>query len=103
MSHCAKCHRDVTAGALYCAACGAAIVPDQVPGEALDPYIGRTFKDTYFIERRVGGGGMGHVYRAMHVTLGAPVALKFLKKTLLADQAIVRRFHREARAATRLR
>ncbi len=103
MPHCAKCHRDVTAGALYCAACGAPIVPEPPLGEAPDPYIGRTFKDTYFIERRIGSGGMGHVYKAMHVTLGAPVALKLLKKSLLADQAIVRRFHREARAASRLR
>ena len=103
MLHCAKCHRDVTAGALYCAACGAAIVPEQAPGEAADPYIGRTFKGMYFIECRVGSGGMGDVYKAVHVNLGAPVALKILKKSLLADPAVARRLHQEARAASRLR
>ena len=103
MPSCAKCHRDVVAGALFCASCGAAIVPEPAPGEAADPYIGQTFKGMYFIQRRVGAGGMGYVYKAMHVTLDVPVALKILKKALLADPAIVQRFHREARAASRLR
>jgi len=48
-------------------------------------------------------GGMGDVYRARHVTLDVPFALKILKKALLHDPAIVQRFHREARAASQLR
>lgn len=100
MPTCAKCHRDVVAGSLFCGACGAPIVPE--PGEALDPYIGQIVKDTYFIQRRVGGGGMGDVYKAVHVRLDKPVALKLLKKSLLADPALVERFYREARSASKL-
>ncbi len=103
MPLCGKCHREAPSGALFCAFCGAAIVPEPAPGEAPDPYIGQTFKGMYFIQQRIGGGGMGHVYKAQHVTLDAPVALKILKKALLSDPAVVERFHREARAASRLR
>jgi serine/threonine-protein kinase len=103
MSTCSKCHRDAPAGALFCAFCGGAIAPDQPPGEPPDPFIGRTLKGTYFIQQKVGGGGMGQVYKATHVTLDAPVAVKILKKALLADPSVVQRFQREARAASRLR
>jgi serine/threonine protein kinase len=93
----------VVAGAHFCGACGAPIVPDRASGEAADPYIGQTVKGTYFIQRRVGGGGMGDVYKAVHVALDKPVALKLLKKSLLADATLVQRFYREARAASKLR
>jgi serine/threonine-protein kinase len=101
MPSCSKCHRDLFTGALFCAACGAPVVPDQ--GEKVDPFIGQTFRGTYFIQQKIGSGGMGQVYKAMHVTLDVPVALKVLRKALLADPAIVQRFYREARAASRLR
>jgi serine/threonine-protein kinase len=103
MPLCGKCHRDAQAGALFCAFCGGPIVPEPAAGEAADPHIGQTFKGMYFIQQKVGGGGMGQVYKAIHVTLDAPVALKILKKALLADPSVVQRFHREARAASRLR
>ncbi|OFX19578.1 MAG: hypothetical protein A2V77_10440 [Anaeromyxobacter sp. RBG_16_69_14] len=101
MPLCGKCHRDATVSALFCAFCGAPIVPEQ-KGEP-DPFIGQTFRGTYFIQQKVGGGGMGQVYKALHVTLDVPVALKILNKALLADPTVVQRFHREARAASRLR
>jgi serine/threonine-protein kinase len=101
MPACTKCHRDLATGALFCASCGTPAVPDQ--GERADPYIGQTFRGTYFIQQKIGSGGMGQVYKAMHVTLDVPVALKILRKALLADPAIVQRFYREARAASRLR
>jgi serine/threonine-protein kinase len=103
MVTCPKCHHDVAPGASFCASCGTAIVAAQPQGEPRDPFIGQTFKGTYFVEMRIGGGGMGDVYRARHVTLDVPFALKILKKALLHDPAIVQRFHREARAASQLR
>jgi serine/threonine protein kinase len=103
MPSCSKCHRDVAAGALFCASCGASVMPEQAEGAPFDPLIGQTFRGTYFIQQWIGGGGMGDVYKALHVTLDVPIALKILKKALLSDPAIVQRFHREARAASRLR
>jgi serine/threonine protein kinase len=102
MSHCSNCHRDAPEGARFCAHCGSAVVR---PGSAepADSLIGKTVKGTYLVQEVVGGGGMGKVYRATHLTLDVPVALKVLKRELLDNPSLVQRFHREARAATRLR
>ncbi len=53
----------------------------------------------YRIVARVGRGGMGEVYRADDLTLGQPVAMKFLPETLEADPARLAQFHAEVRLA----
>jgi eukaryotic-like serine/threonine-protein kinase len=54
----------------------------------------------YRIERLLGEGGMGSVWAAAHTITRKRVAVKFLKPELAARPAMVRRFLREARAAT---
>jgi len=56
----------------------------------------------YAIVRLVGAGGMGRVYAARHVELGIQVAIKVIDRGS-EDEATVRRFLREARAAAALR
>jgi serine/threonine-protein kinase len=67
-----------------------------------DPVIGQTLDGKYRVESLIGQGGMGTVYRATHLMLGKPVALKLIKPELVTSKDIARRFQREARAASNL-
>ncbi len=65
--------------------------------------VGDILAGKYQVERVIGVGGMGVVVSARHLTLGEPVAIKFLLPTALAREDVVVRFLREAKAAARLR
>lgn len=67
-----------------------------------DDLIGQTLAGKYRIEEHMSDGGMGAVYRATHVLMDKTVAIKVLHPSLAADDNIVARFTREAKAASRI-
>jgi serine/threonine-protein kinase len=57
----------------------------------------------YLIDSVLGVGGMGVVFRARHLEIGAPVALKFLSAEFRGNSQAIGRFRREAQAAAKLK
>jgi len=64
---------------------------------------GTVLADRYRIHELLGRGGMGAVYRAEHLALGSAVALKVLRGSHGTHPDIIRRFQREAVAASQIR
>jgi eukaryotic-like serine/threonine-protein kinase len=104
MLHCPTCGRTFADEAQACPDDGTPLQADStVAGNiAVDPLIGRTLDDKYRLDDRLGTGGMGTVYRATHLLIDRPVAIKVLNARFVEDEAAQARFRREARAAGRL-
>jgi serine/threonine protein kinase len=67
-----------------------------------DPLTNQTLDEKYHLEERLGEGGMGTVYRARHLLMDRPVAIKVLHTQFVENEAARTRFQLEARAAVRL-
>src|SRR5580704_6411807 len=132
MATCVSCGSQVPDSGRFCLSCGAAMVSgdelatmefvDSKPrasarassGSARVPSSsgglltegrflpGRLLAGRYRIIALLGRGGMGEVYRADDLTLGQPVALKFLPDEAARDESLVERFKNEVRIARRV-
>jgi eukaryotic-like serine/threonine-protein kinase len=77
-----------------------AVLEGHTPTE--ERLVGTVLDGKYRIEAYLSSGGMGAVFRATHVMLGKPVAVKLIQGDLVTSPEMARRFQREARAATSL-
>jgi serine/threonine-protein kinase len=68
----------------------------------LEQLVGRTIAGKFVVEGLIGSGAMGAVFRARQVALEKTVAIKVLHGEHANDPAFAARFHREAKAASRL-
>jgi hypothetical protein len=91
-----------------CPACGACFegAADRCSADGrllvLSLPVARTIDGRYRLDRLIGKGGMGAVYEARDVRLDRTVAVKILLGRAFGQQAALRRFRREARAAARV-
>lgn len=69
----------------------------------MDWEVGHTVAERYRLVARLGQGGMGSVWRAEHLSLKTPIALKRIDGELVGSQEAIQRFEREAQAAASLR
>lgn len=67
-----------------------------------DAHAGLILDGKYKLIEKLGEGGMGTVYLGMHQYIGKKVAVKFLHREYAANQEVLARFYREARAATEI-
>lgn len=103
---CPECGTWNRASAARCSRCQTELpdVPDA-PGTQPDEEITclrRATGGRYRIVRRLGSGGMAHVYYGEHVLLDRPLAIKVLYSHLARDKEMRERFRREAEAASTL-
>jgi serine/threonine protein kinase len=67
-----------------------------------DKLVGQTLDGRYYVEKKIGEGGMGVVFAARHAVIERPLAIKVLKREVMRDTATIRRFVQEAKAASRI-
>lgn len=94
MKICPSCEKECRDTTIFCPFCGTKItVADN------ESFVGKTIDGKYLVEKLVGQGGMGNVYKARHLHMDTTLAIKILHPHLVTDATSVERFRREARAA----
>jgi serine/threonine-protein kinase len=100
---CPSCSRPFPAGGTVCAECSPTYVP-QVHNEQPTLEKGAVLEERFEVHERLGRGAYAEVYRGQDRLLARPVAIKAVRRALLAagDARVAERFLREARLVARL-
>ncbi len=73
-----------------------------MPATTADSLIGQIIDGRYRVDSHLGEGGMGAVYKAEHIAMAQPVAIKVLLTETANDPSMVKRFVQEARSCFRI-
>ena len=76
------------------------VVDDEDEDEGPDPMIGQVLSGLYKVHSRIGRGGMGTVYMAVHIHLDKPFAVKVLSDQIATNKSAIQRLLQEARTAS---
>jgi eukaryotic-like serine/threonine-protein kinase len=95
---CPSCGDQFADDVAFCPKDGARL--SAARGEA--DLVGTIIADRYRITSRIGGGGMGQVYKAEHIRMKRQCAVKVLRANLAGDPEATQRFQREAENASQL-
>jgi eukaryotic-like serine/threonine-protein kinase len=95
---CPSCGDQFTDDIAFCPKDGARLSASR--GES--DLVGTIIADRYRITSRIGGGGMGQVYKAEHIRMKRQCAVKVLRANLAGDPEATQRFQREAENASQL-
>src|SRR6266700_4672448 len=88
MKVCPSCRQQFSDEIMFCPTDGGTLVQE----DAEDALIGRLLEGKYRIEKELGRGGMGTVYRATNIAIERTVAIKVLNPELISNQQAVERF-----------
>ena len=107
MRHCQKCGYEIATNMKFCPECGTSVLCEDRPSFASDKTVyGETISEIedllgetiafYKISEKLGQGGMGIVYRAVHPEIHRTVAIKVLRPNFSQNKKFIARFKREA-------
>lgn len=99
MMECPTCHRLFQPDKRFCSFDGSPLIEAR----ERDDYIGYILDNKYQLEERLAEGATGTIYRAVHLQLEAPVAVKLMRRDLVNNPTAIERFRREAYAAMKIR
>jgi serine/threonine-protein kinase len=98
---CSNCGETYPADAIFCPRDGLPLFSGKL-GAKPDVYLGLDILGQIKLQRLIGIGAMGRVYRAHQSGVERSVAVKILHRELLANGSVIARFHREAKLMSRL-
>lgn len=100
MKTCPVCQRTYENIMFFCVYDGQPLMEPEVKEDSL---LERIIDNKYSIDYKIAEGGTGTVYRATHLQLQTPVAVKIMHRALANDAIAIERFRREAYAAMKVR
>jgi len=98
---CEHCNTKIPEGSRFCPVCGVKLIEPPISKKNAT-LTGQTLADKYMVVKRIGSGAMGNIYKAAHIDLGKTMVIKVLHEHLVSDDTQVKRFKREAKAASML-